>query len=190
MSQNLDHHYSLTSDEKKYLAGLGVQPDVLLERMNRTNVGASARARDYVARFGDMHGVLTKPVLTIHTTLDTLADIRNDSAYRETVEASGSLNNLVQAYVAGLGHCAFTANQLLAALAAMEGWLDTGTQPGASAFPAGLGFDNAFVPPPWPWPSVVQPRGGRRGFFGHINLDLPNFPADAMLQTGETSRRE
>jgi len=46
---------------------------------------------------------------------------------------------------------AFTANQLLAGLAAMESWLDTGTPPSASSFPEALGFNNAFVPPPWPY---------------------------------------
>jgi len=150
VAQNLDHRYSLTSDEKKYLAGLGVQADDLLGKMNaRTNIAASPRARDYVARFGDVHGTLTKPVLTVHTTLDPVSDIRHESAYRKTVEDSRCLENLVQAYVSTLGHYGFTAKQLLAALAAMESWLDTGKQPGASAFPEALGFDNAYVPPLW-----------------------------------------
>ena len=152
VAQNIDHKYSLTSDEKKYLAGLGVQADDLLAKINaRTNIAASPRARDYLTRFGDVHGTLMKPVLTLHTTLDTLVDSNNASAYRKTVEDSGCLNNLVQAYVSGVGHNAFTAKQLLAALAAMESWLDTGKRPGASAFPVELGFDNAFVPPPWPY---------------------------------------
>ena len=150
VAQNLDHRYSLTSDEKKYLAGLGVQADDLLAKMNaRTKIYASPRARGYVERFGDVHGTLTKPVLALHTTLDTIADIRHESAYRKTVEDSRCLENLVQAYVSTLGHYAFTAKQLLAALAAMESWLDTGKRPDASAFPEALGFDNAFVPPPW-----------------------------------------
>ena len=152
VAQNLDRHYSLTPDEKTYLAGLGVNADDLLAKMNaRTNIVASARARDYIDRFGAVHGTLTKPVLTLHTTLDTNVDVRSESAYRETVAASGCLNNLAQAYVSGVGHCAFTAKQLLAALAAMESWLDTGVPPNASAFPESLGFDNKFVPPPWPY---------------------------------------
>jgi len=152
VAQNLDHRYSLTPDEKTYLAGLGVRADDLLVTMNaRTNIYADPRARDWVERFGDLHGTLMKPVITLHTTLDTLADIRHESAYRQTVAESGCLKNLVQAYVTGVGHCAFTAKQLLATLAAMESWLDTGTPPGASAFPEALGFNNAFVPPPWPY---------------------------------------
>ncbi len=152
VAQNINHRYSLTSDEKRYLAGLGVQADDLLAKMNaRTNIAASPRARDYVERFGSVHGTLMKPVLTLHTTLDALADSRHESAYRKTVEDSRAMENLVQAYASALGHNAFTAKQLLAALAAMESWLDTGKRPGASAFPEALGFDNAYVPPPWPY---------------------------------------
>jgi len=152
VAQNLNHRYSLTSDEKKYLAGLGVQADDLLAKMNaRTNIMAAPWARDYVARFGDLRGRLTKPVLTLNTTLDSIVDIRNASAYRTAVEEWRCLQFLAQAYVPTVGHYAFTARQLLAALAAMESWLDTGTKPGASAFPQELGFDNAFVPPPWPY---------------------------------------
>jgi hypothetical protein len=39
---------------------------------------------------------------------------------------------------------------LLATLAALESWLDTGVKPGASFFPESEGFDSKFVPPPWP----------------------------------------
>jgi uncharacterized protein YukE len=152
VAQNLNHRYSLTSDEKKYLAGLGVKADDLLAKMNaRTNIVAAPWARDYVARFGDLRGRLTKPVLTLNTTLDTIVDIRNASAYGKAVEEWRCLQFLAQAYVPTVGHYAFTARQLLAALAAMESWLDTGTKPGASAFPEELGFDNAFVPPPFPY---------------------------------------
>jgi len=152
VAQNINHRYSLTADEKKYLAGLGVQADDLLAKMNaRTNIAANPRARDYVERFRDVHGTLTKPVLLLHTTQDSVSDARHESAYRKTVEDSRCLENLVQAYVSALGHNAFTAKQLFAALAAMESWLDTGKRPDASAFPEALGFDNAFVPPPWPY---------------------------------------
>jgi len=150
--QNLDHVYSLTADEKVYLAGLGIKADELLAKMNaRTNIAANPRARDFIDRFGNVRGVLKRPVLTLHTTLDGLAKIANESAYRQTVEAAGCAENLVQAYVTGVGHCAFTAKQYLAALAAVESWLDTGVRPDAAAFPEDLGFDNTFVPPPWPY---------------------------------------
>jgi len=33
----------------------------------------------------------------------------------------------------------------------MERWLNTGVRPDASFFPEDKGFDNKFVPPPWPY---------------------------------------
>ena len=48
----------------------------------------------------------------------------------------------------------FTSRRLgraVAALAAMEHWLNTGVRPDASFFPETLGFDGSFVPPPWPY---------------------------------------
>ena len=152
IAQNRDHFYSLTPQDKTYLAGLGVNADDLLEKMNfRAPIDACAGCRDFVHRFGSARGVLTKPVLTLHTTADGLADVSHESAYRSAVEEHGCGPLLAQAYVAGVGHCAFTPAQLLTALAAMEKWLDTGVRPDASSFPEQQGFDNRFAPPAWPY---------------------------------------
>lgn len=150
--QNLNHTYSLTAEEKVYLGGLGIQADDLLAKMNaRTNIAADPRAREFIERFGNIRGVLKRPVLTLHDTLDGMNEVANESAYRQTVEDAGYLDNLVQVYVTAVGHCAFTATQYLTALAAVESWLDSGKRPDATAFPEALGFDNTFVPPPWPY---------------------------------------
>ena len=95
--------------------------------------------------------MLRRPALTLHTTMDGLAEVAHESAYRAQVEGWAGLDRLVQVYVKGVGHCAFTSAQLLATLEAMERWLDTGTRPDASFFPEEKGFDNKFVPPPWPY---------------------------------------
>ena len=152
VAQNLDRRYALKPEEKSYLAGLGVNADDLLAKMNsRTNIAACPWGRDYVVRFGDVRGTLRRPVITLHTTADSLADIRNESAYRAAVQWWGREKYLTQAYVNAVGHCAFTSKQLLSALAAMERWLDSGVQPDASVFSGAEGFDNRFVPPPWPY---------------------------------------
>jgi hypothetical protein len=53
--------------------------------------------------------------------------------------------------VRGLFQHPLKSAQLLATVEAMERWLDTGTRPDASFFPEEKGFDNKFVPPPWPY---------------------------------------
>ncbi len=152
VAQNLDHHYTLKPEEKTYLAGLGINADDLLAKMNaRTNIMAAPWARAYTERFGGLRGQLSRPVLTMHTTMDSLAHVGFESAYRTQVEAWGCQDRLVQTYVTSVGHCAFTSAQLLATLEAMERWLNTGVRPDASFFPEEKGFDNKFVPPPWPY---------------------------------------
>jgi hypothetical protein len=109
-------------------------------------------ARDYIERHGNVRGALWKPVIAMHTTIDGIADTRHASAYRKTVEFWGAQGNLLQVFAPVHGHNGFTARQLLTGLSAMENWLDTGRKPAAaSAFPESLGFDNNFVPPPWPF---------------------------------------
>jgi len=150
--QNLDRHYTLKPEEKTYLAGLGINADALLAKMNaRTNIMAAPWARDYIERFGGLRGKLLRPTLTLHTTVDPVVEVAHESAYRAQVEGWAGLDRLVQVYVKGVGHCAFTSAQLLATLEAMERWLDTGVRPDASFFPEDKGFDNKFVPPPWPY---------------------------------------
>jgi pimeloyl-ACP methyl ester carboxylesterase len=150
--QNLDHHYSLSPEEKAYLATLGVNADELLARMNaRTNVSGAPCSRDYAERFGGLRGLLRKPTLTMHTTVDNLSETSHESVYRKAVEWWGSGQYLHQVYVKAVGHCVFTSRQLLTALSAMERWLDTGIPPNSVSFPESEGFDNNFVPPPWPY---------------------------------------
>jgi hypothetical protein len=151
IAQNRDHRYTLSPGDKTYLAGLGVNADDLLAKMNsRTNISACPWGRDYAERFGGVRGKLSRPVLTLHTIGDGVNEVSNESAYRAAVEWWGREQYLVQAYVTGFGHCAFTSKQWLSALAAIEQWLDSGVRPNASAFPEAEGFDNRFAPPPWP----------------------------------------
>lgn len=149
--QNMDHYYTLKPEEKSYLAGMGVNADALLARMNQTNVEASENGREFLERFGTVRGVLRRPLISMHTTIDGTAPVANESAYRAMVEKRGCSAHLTQAYVKAAGHCAFTSVQILAALEAMEHWLETGVAPDASFFPESKGFDNGFLPPPWPY---------------------------------------
>jgi pimeloyl-ACP methyl ester carboxylesterase len=152
VAQNLNHVYTLTDQEKDYLNARGVNPNALLNEMNaRRNISARPSARHYLEHFAEYTGDITRPVLTIHTTGDGLVVVAHESAYREIVRAAGNENLLVQVYTDAVGHCDFTAEQLLAAVAAMQSWLDTGMRPGPEFFPAAQGFLPNFVPPPYPY---------------------------------------
>lgn len=151
IAQNIGDVYALTPEEKAYLLGLGVNADDLLDWMNaRTNITASRPARNHLEHYGEPTGDLKRPMITMHGISDALLPVSHHALYRALVEARGYGDNLVQAYV-NTGHAVFSAGQFLATVAAMEHWLDTGLPPDASFFPEGTGFNNSFVPPPWPY---------------------------------------
>ena len=82
----------------------------------------------------------------MHTIIDPLVTVTNESAYAETVTAAGREELLFQTYTSGVGHCAFTGPPILTAVSAIDLWVRTGVRP--ASFPPALGFVNDFVPPP------------------------------------------
>ncbi len=154
--QNIDQNYSLTASEKAYLSALGLPGAVVdgwLAQMNaRRNIQAAPRARNYVRNNTDYNGKIRHPILTMHTIIDPLVVVANESAYAELNAAGGKDELLFQTYTTGVGHCNFTGPQLLTAVAAIDFWVTTGIRPTAAFFPAALGFDPNFVPPPMPQP--------------------------------------
>ncbi|HEV2833674.1 MAG TPA: hypothetical protein VGW58_00075 [Pyrinomonadaceae bacterium] len=150
--QNLDHNYSLTVAEKAYLAALGLPTAVVdgwLAQMNaRRNIAADQSARNYVRNNTDYSGKIRKPVLTLHTIIDPLVVVSNENAYAETVAAANKQDLLFQTFTNANGHCNLTGPQILTAVGAIDLWVRTGARPTAAFFPAALGFNSAFTPPP------------------------------------------
>ncbi len=163
---NVDHVYSVTAEDRTALAALGLDDaavDGLLAAMNAMSYTPDAAARAYLEANYEYTGAIDKPVLTIHTTVDGLVVVENESAYAETVTAAGASDLLVQTYTdtyppgTSSGHCTFTPEQLEAAVRGMLGWLFTGTAPGPEAFPEAVGFVPGFMPGPWPQPPPSPP---------------------------------
>jgi hypothetical protein len=154
--QNVDQSYSLTAAERVYLNGLGVPNLVIdgwLAQMNaRTNIVAPPAPRNYVEHYATFTGKIKGPVLTLHTKIDPLLVVAHESAYNETVAAAGRSDLLFQTFTNGIGHCNLTGPQILTAVGAIDNWVRNGVKPTAATFPAALGFDSAFVPPPFPQP--------------------------------------
>jgi len=149
--QNLDQDYTLTAAEKAYLAGLGLPTPVVdgwLAQMNaRRDIEADAAARNYVRNNTDFNGKIRHPILSVHTIVDPLLVVANESAYAELNAAKGKEELLFQTYTTGVGHCNLTGPQVLSAIGAIDLWVRTGVRPTTAQFPAGLGFNSAFVPP-------------------------------------------
>ncbi len=150
--KNVDHLYSLSAAERGYLLALGIPSAVVdgwLAQMNaRRNITAAPAARNYVRLNTDYNGKIKHPVLTMHTILDPLVVVSNESAYADLIAGAGREDQLFQAYTSGNGHCAFTGTQFLTAVTAIDGWVRTGVRPTNASFPAAAGFLPTFVPPP------------------------------------------
>ena len=151
--QNLDQSYDLLPAEKTYLAGIGLPTPVVdawLAQMNaRRNIQAKPSARNYVRNNTDFNGKIRNPILTVHTITDPLLVVANESAYAELNASAGKQDLLFQTYTTGVGHCNLTGPQILTSIGAIDSWVRTGVRPTAASFPAPLGFNNAFVPPPF-----------------------------------------
>lgn len=150
--QNLDRDYSLAPAERGYLMALGVPSAVIdswLMAMNgQRYVSAPPYSRNYVEHNANYNGKIKNPVLTMHTKLDPLVTVSQELRYAQTVAASQSSASLFQTYTNGNGHCAFTGPQIITAVNAINNWVTTGTRPTNADFPAPLGFDPTFTPPP------------------------------------------
>src|ERR1041384_5106763 len=151
--QNLDQNYTLTAAEKAYLAGIGLPTPVVdawLAQMNaRRNIEAKTSARTYVRNNTDFNGKIRHPILTVRSIIDPLLVVANESAYAELIAATGREDLLFQTYTTGVGHCNLTGPQVLIAIGAIDQWVRTGVRPTTAQFPGALGFNQAFVPPPF-----------------------------------------
>ncbi len=153
VAQNIGRTYSLSLADQTYLTALGVDWSALLAQMNEMTVFSSDRnARNFVEHYVNPTGRITRPVLTVHTEGDFLATPQHEGAYFAAVEDQGKEYLLMQQFVKGGGHCAFTSAQIFAGIDAMMYWLDTGSRPDPAVFfPTTLGFDLTYVPESWPW---------------------------------------
>ena len=151
--QNLDQNYTLTAAEKAYLAGIGLPTPVVdawLAQMNaRRNIQAKPSARNYLRNNTDFNGKIKNPILSVHTIIDPLLVVANESAYKELNASAGREELLFQTFTTGVGHCNLTGPQVLTAIGSIDLWVRTGVRPTAAQFPAALGFNSAFVPPPY-----------------------------------------
>lgn len=149
--QNVDHVYWLTPGEQIYLSALGFNSTLALAAMNASpRYSADRSARSYVEHYATFNGKIKSPVLSIHTTWDTLVPVSHEQRYAQTVAAAGRSDLLRQGYSSGIGHCQF-GPELVGAIVLLESWAKTGVAPSAAAL-AAVGLDPAFVPPPWPQP--------------------------------------
>jgi hypothetical protein len=121
-------------------------------------VSADPKARAAATASGDPSGLLRVPLITLHDVYDPLAIVANESVLASRVDAAGASSRLVQSFVGaggsayGLGHCAFSVQQVAATIDQLDSWVRTGRRPAQDdlAAAAGGGIDESYTPPSWP----------------------------------------
>jgi pimeloyl-ACP methyl ester carboxylesterase len=106
-------------------AGLDLQSD-LDSLQDASPILVNEQALDYFKQYIIFNGQLSIPVLTMHTTGDTLVPVQDEQAYQSVVDAAGDTSMLRQIYIHRAGHCTFTDAEMLTALHTMVHRLDSG----------------------------------------------------------------
>src|SRR5262249_56018635 len=104
---------------------------------------AEPAARNYVRNNTDFNGKIRHPILTVHTIIDPLLVVANDSAYAQLNASRGKEELLFQTYTTGVGHCNLTGPQVLTAIGAIDLWVPTPVRPTPPSLPPAL----ASTPP-------------------------------------------
>ncbi len=113
-------------------AGISLDGDLAV-LAGATRIAADPAAVAYMTANFVPGGHLRRPVLTIHTTGDGATMVTYEQAYAAIVRRAGAEAMLRQAYVAGPGHCTFTAAETVAALEAIDRRIATGRWSGTDA---------------------------------------------------------
>lgn len=107
--------------------------------------GADPSALREFARDSDPQGTIDLPTLSVHAISDPQVFVEQQSAYRDRVEASGRSHRLLQVYTRHAVHSYLSDETYVAALAAMEQWLDSGRRP----TPTVVADICSALPAPW-----------------------------------------
>jgi pimeloyl-ACP methyl ester carboxylesterase len=120
-------------DNHNFIYAGGTDENALNDGVKRYTAPDSAL--DYLKAWYTPNGILTKPLLAVHTTYDPIIPAETVSIYADLVQRAGSSRNFVQQYVKADGHCKFSAAETVAALKELIQWKRNGTKPPAGRLP-------------------------------------------------------
>jgi hypothetical protein len=113
-------------------AGLDLQADVAKVN-NAPRIPADSAAVEEINLHGDYSGKLEKPFLMNNLTGDSSVSPQASGAYVELARRNGRAHLVRLIHVNGAGHCAFRANERVAAIDVMNERVRTGVWPSTAA---------------------------------------------------------
>lgn len=90
---------------------------------------ADPAAVSALAYDSDLTGQIVLPTITVHAQHDPVASAQGDAHYGRQVTAAGNSGLLLQLLTNESDHSRLSDAEVLAALGALVGWIDTGTRP-------------------------------------------------------------
>jgi pimeloyl-ACP methyl ester carboxylesterase len=91
---------------------------------------ADPGAREYYIKYYTPTGILSDPVLALHTVYDEISPVYNYRYYEQLTEIKRTSDYYVQQYVVRDGHCAFTTGEVADAFDQLLEWIREGKRPG------------------------------------------------------------
>jgi pimeloyl-ACP methyl ester carboxylesterase len=120
-------------DNHNFIYAGGADDNALNDGVKRYT--APDKALNYLKTWYTPSGILSKPMLAVHTTYDPIIPAETVSVYADLAQRAGSSRNFVQQYVKADGHCNFTPAETVAALNELIEWKRHGTKPPAGRLP-------------------------------------------------------
>ncbi len=96
-----------------------------------TRYAADPGALDYLQKYRALTGELTRPVLAVHTTYDSLVGQWIPNSYSTLARTKGAGDKFVQQYVKADGHCNISPAETAKAMEELRHWKETGEAPKA-----------------------------------------------------------
>lgn len=123
---NTDRVYQLDGDPA--LSDEEMLLNALIIRIARGD-GVNVATKRNLERVPLITGEFRIPTVSVHTLGDLFVPFSMQQEYAKRAAAAGSDQYLVQRAVRDVGHCAFSAGELIEAFADMVQWVDTGVAP-------------------------------------------------------------
>lgn len=108
---------------------------------------ADPQAYDFLRRNYTPSGRLEQPLLALQTVHDPIVSASATNRYASAVQRAGRDAHFVQQYVPGEQHLGFNLTQIVAALEALQAWVERGERPVAGMQPAAAPVAAETVPP-------------------------------------------
>jgi pimeloyl-ACP methyl ester carboxylesterase len=122
---NTDAVYQFDTDPQ-----LSPAEQALNEAVLRVAREPAGRPQPGLANVPVVAGTPPVPVLTLHDLGDLFVPFSMEQLYAARVAANGDPDLLVQRAIRGVGHCDFTATELVTGFVDLVGWVEHGVRPG------------------------------------------------------------